>query len=77
MRADFGCKTLAKLENKDEAEEFINKVRFFLKTFTESDEFEQKLQKYENASNVYERLSAVLHGKGFGYVSERERFRRA
>jgi hypothetical protein len=71
--ADFGGKTLAKFENKDEAEEFLNKVRFFLKTFTESGEFEQKLQKYRSASNVYERLSAVLHGKSFGYVSERVR----
>lgn len=70
--ADFGGKTLAKFENKDEAEEFINKVRFFLKTFTESSEFKQKLQKYRSASNVYERLSAVLHGKSFGYISERE-----
>jgi tetratricopeptide (TPR) repeat protein len=70
---DFGGKTLAKFENKDEAEEFINKVKFSLKIFTKSNEFEQKLQKYENASNVYERLSPVLHGKGFGYVSERER----
>ena len=70
--ADFGGKTLAKFENKDEAEELINKIRFSLKTFTESSEFKQKLQKYENASNMYERLSVVLHGKSFGYVSERE-----
>ena len=71
--AEFGGYILAKFDNKDEVEGFIKKLGSVLKVFIENGEFKQELQRYEKASNMYQRLSDVLHGKDFGYLSERER----